>query len=534
MIAWRRFASPFNPAAGGIERTRLVAIVLVALFAVLAFRTLIVALTGAAPATTPAAVENLRRPDIVDRNGALIATSLPAFDLWAEPRWIADPEGAAAALRRVAPNLVLEEAVARMRSTRTLVRLARGLTPPQRAAIHDLGLPGMVLRRSERRFYPNLETAGRLIGRVNAEGAPISGVELGLAQALDPAQGRERPVALSIDLQIQHAIEVELADALARYQAKAGAGVFVDGRTGEVLALASAPLHDPNAPLQGPPAKDLTTGALYELGSTIKPFTVAAALEAGRVSLDERFDTAVPLIVSGRQIRDPQPADELVDLTLALARSSNVVIGGLALRLGRQAQSDLWRKLRLVGPSPLPVAGSQTYLLPRSGDDATVAANGYGRGPLFSLAALAQAYTVFANDGALVRLRLTPANGDPPDKSPVFTAQTTRTVLAMLQVASSDEGTGATASALAGFPIAGKTGTSEKLVDGRYDPDSNLALFAAVFPAHAPRYVLIVAIDEPKRTPASGGRATGGAVAAPTAGRIAARVAPLLEAVSRP
>jgi cell division protein FtsI (penicillin-binding protein 3) len=189
----------------------------------------------------------------------------------------------------------------------------------------------------------------------------------------------------------------------------------------------------------------------------------------------------------------------------------------------------MFQRLRLAAPAPLPVAGAQSFVLPAGRDDAAVAANAYGRGALFSLAALAQAYTLFTRDGALVRLRLTPALGDPAQTSPVFSAATTGSVLAMLQAAGSDEGTGAAASAIAGFAIAGKTGTSEKLIEGRYDQDRNLALFAAVFPARAPRYVLVVALDEPQRTPASGGRATGGAVAAPTAGRIAARIAPLLD-----
>jgi cell division protein FtsI (penicillin-binding protein 3) len=522
MTAWAGWVS-------GLDRVRIVALVLMALFAVLAVRTVAVAVSGAAPVAAPLSVETMRRADIVDRHGAVLATSLPAFDVWAEPRWIADPAAAAASLRTVLPSLDVEEAIARMHSSRALVRLARGLTPPQRARVHDLGLSGIVLRRSQRRFYPNVETAGRLIGRINAEGAPISGVELGLAPVLDAASAQGRAVALSIDLHVQHAVEVELGAALRRFQAKAGAGIVVDGHSGEVLALASVPLHNPNAPLSGPPPNDLATGAVFELGSTLKPFTVAAALDAGRVDPGERFDTQAPLLAAGRRITDANPADAPVDLTQALARSSNVAIGALAMRLGADAQVAMFQRLRLAAPAPLPVAGAQSFVLPAGRDDAAVAANAYGRGALFSLAALAQAYTLFTRDGALVRLRLTPALGDPAQTSPVFSAATTGSVLAMLQAAGSDEGTGAAASAIAGFAIAGKTGTSEKLIEGRYDQDRNLALFAAVFPARAPRYVLVVALDEPQRTPASGGRATGGAVAAPTAGRIAARIAPLLD-----
>jgi cell division protein FtsI (penicillin-binding protein 3) len=514
------------PAGRGI---RILAILVLVLFAALAARAAILALSGAPPAAVGIAQPAVLRADLVDRNGALLATSLPSFELYAEPRWIKDPAATAQALSTVLPQLDKQDAIARMQSNRDAVRLASGLTPPQRAAVHDLGLAGISFRQTATRFYPNGATAGRLIGRLNAEGQAISGLERGLDSEIAAASAAGRPLALSIDLRVQHAAEAELGRALALYRAKAGMAVVLDARTGEALALASVPLSDPNASLSSAPPVEWTAAAAFELGSTIKPFTVAAALDQQLTRLEERFDTKAPLTANGAVIRDPFPAAEPVPLAQALARSSNVAIGALAMRLGAQRQKALFEALGLAGPPPLPIAGAQSFVLPPGQDDAAIAANGYGRGPLFTLIALASAYTAFADDGARVAPTLALVKpGDPARRLPVFSAATAAAMRAMLRQAV-EEGTGARAAA-PGLDMAGKTGTSEKLQpNGRYDPDRNLALFAAVFPGYAPRYVMIVALDEPQRTQASGGLATGGAVAAPTAGRIAARIAPFLD-----
>lgn len=514
------------PARRGI---RWLAIAIMVVFAGLAVRTSIAMLGGSEAAPRTAVAQDVRRADLLDRNGSLLATSLQFQSLWAEPRWVSNPDAMIQSLASVLPGFDQEAARMRLTSKRDLVPLQSGLTPPQRAAVHALGLPGLVFKPQTLRVYPNESTAGRVLGRLNAKGEPISGVELGLARRITAASQARQAVQLSLDLRIQHAAEAELVRALSTFAAQQAAAIVVDARTGEVLALASAPLANPNAPLRALPPVDLLTGAAFEVGSTMKPFTVAAALDAGLTKPDEMFDTRKPLIVPGLELRDHTPAAEPVDLAGALARSSNVMAGALAIRLGRTRQATLLEQLGLVGAPPLPVAGSQRYRLPPDQDDAAVAANGYGRGPLFTVAALAGAYTTFANGGERTPLTLERVrSGDPVARQRVFTPETAATVLTMLRRAIED-GTGARAEA-PGLDIAGKTGTSEKIgPDGRYDPDRNVALFAAVFPAHAPRYVMVVALDEPQRTPASGGNATGGAVAAPTAGRIAARIAPFLD-----
>lgn len=516
------------PAQTGV---RWLAMAMVAVFAVLGARAAFVTFTTTAPtravqAEAPANV----RANIVDRNGELLATSLPAFNLLAETRWVSDPQRTARALAGVLPGLSIEDVTASLRSGRNTVQIARAVTPPQRAAVHALGLAGLVFEPTTRRFYPNLETMGRVIGRVNAEGVAIAGLEQGLNGAIQDASAAGRAVAVSLDLRVQHAAEAELARALQLYGAKAGAAVVLNGETGETLALASAPLVNPNTPLaSGAPPADLVTGAAYELGSTLKPFTAASALDLGLATLTERFDTRAPLVTPQRTFRDPHPLDQPATLEEALAKSSNVTFGALALRMGAVRQREAFERLGLAAPAPLAVGGAQAFVLPRETNEAATAANGFGRGPLFTVMALASAYTVFVNDGERVSPTLAVVrDGDPTARQRVYSAQTAQTVLGMLRRAVED-GTGARAAA-PGLDIAGKTGTAEKLgADGRYDPERNIALFAAVFPAYAPRYVMVVALDEPQRTPASGNLATGGATAAPTAGRIAARIAPFLQ-----
>lgn len=522
--------APVLEAAPAQRGVRWLAIGLSVLFAALALRAAYVTATTPAPQSPVVAkVAPSVRADIRDRNGEVLATSVPAFNLLAETRWIADPQRTARALAGVLPDLNVAEIAARLRSSAHTVQIRRELTPPQQAAVHALGLAGMVYEPTTRRFYPNVETLGRVIGRINAEGVAIAGLEQGLNAAITRASAGGRDVVVSLDLRVQHAAEAELVRAIALYGAKTGAAVVLDGRTGETLALASAPLSDPNGPLSGLPPIDLATGAAYEVGSTLKPFTAAAALDFGLTSATERFDTQAPLTTPQRTFRDPHPLKQPATLEEALARSSNVTFGALALRLGPTRQRASFEALGLAAAAPLPVGGSQSFVLPRETDEATTAANGFGRGPLFTLMALASAYTVFVNAGERVHPTLNLVKeGDPIVRSRVFSPQSAQAVLAMMRRAVED-GTGARAAA-PGLDIAGKTGTAEKLgADGRYDPDRNIALFAAVFPAYAPRYVMVVALDEPQRTPASGNLSTGGATAAPTAGRIAARIAPFLQ-----
>ncbi|MGE3142722.1 MAG: peptidoglycan D,D-transpeptidase FtsI family protein [Hyphomonadaceae bacterium] len=475
------------------------------------------------------AAAQMPRADIVDRNGVLLATTIRAYTLTARPDRVWDAPATAAALLRQFPDLDRAATLRRLTDrSRDLVFLRRDLTERDRAAVLDLGLAGLGFENEERRVYPNGALAGHVLGYTNTDLKALAGVERGLDRRI--AQGRQAPVRLSIDARIQHAAEAEL-DAAARIsRAEGGAVIVLDGRTGETLALASWPALDPNrfASASAAAQRNRASGERYEMGSTIKAFTVATALELGLARMDESFDLASPMIVDGHSIVDDEPMRGPGGLNDILIHSSNKGAAKLALRIGSTRFVDYLRQLGLLQAAPLQIAETAPPLPLRLQSQLDVATLGFGYGLGVSPTAMAGAYTVFANHGARVSPTLLALkSGDPVTRTPVYSAETTRAVLGLLR-AVVRSGTGREAD-VPGLAIAGKTGTAEK-IDGaaNYDSDRMFSSFAAIFPAFDPRYVIVLSLDEPARTAATGGRATGGAVAAAPVGRIAARIAPML------
>jgi cell division protein FtsI (penicillin-binding protein 3) len=499
--------------------------------AIVGLRALQLALTAPAeaPRSVIAAAPGVSRGDIVDRNGVLLATNVPAFVLTATPRNVVDPEATAAKLVSVLPDL--DQAVTARRlaqKNRGLVQLRRGLTPRQRQAVFDLALPGIGFGPDQRRFYPQGALARHAIGQVDGDLTGIAGVEHALDANIRRAGAADKAVRLTVDVRVQYALEQELAAAAISVRARGGAGLVVDGKTGEVLALASYPTRDANAPWRAddPATFNRAAAAVFEMGSTIKPFTYAQALDLGIVGPAATIDVT-PLAIGDVQRVDPHPLASPAPLTLALAKSSNVAAARLALRVGAVRQRAMFEKLGLSRKSDVELSESARPIAPSGSDDVTVAVLGYGHGFAMSLAALAGAYTVFANGGALAPLTLL-AGADRAPLQRVFSPEATAAVIAMMR-AVVEEGTGARA-AEGGVDLIGKTGTAEKPGGAAgYDATRMLSSFVGMFPAREPRYVVVLALDEPERAQESGGQATGGAVAAPAVGLVAARIAPMLD-----
>jgi cell division protein FtsI (penicillin-binding protein 3) len=481
---------------------------------------------AAAPAALPKA-----RADITDRHGVLLATTLPGWILAAEPAKIWDADAAAQRLAAAVPGLSAADVKRRLeKRDKTLVYLKRGLTASQRQAAHDLGIAGVTFIRDARRVYPNGALAGHALGFVDRDQTGVAGVERALDADIRHAGAAGRAVALSIDLRVQYAVESELAEAAFAAKARGAAAIVLDGQTGETLALASWPQVDPNEPGEGTDiAKiDRAAGAVYEMGSTVKPFTAAMALDLDALRLAERFDLTRTLTVDGLAIRDQHPFVGPATVREAMAHSSNMAMAEIALRVGAERQRAYLSKLGLWSRAPIELAQSPAPLRPRADDRVTTAILGYGHGLAPSLIAMASAYTVFVNDGARAPPTLRRRDPDAaPRLVPVFSALSARETLQLMRDVVI-EGTAMRAD-LAGLDIAGKTGTAEKPAPGGgYDDDRLLSSFAAVFPASRPRYVMILALDEPQRTAENGGLATGGAAAAPAVGRTVARIAPFL------
>ncbi len=521
------FAAPETEAAPARVGVRFLAIGIFALLLLLAGRAIQLAFSGdplAAPRSASVHA-SVARADLTDRNGVLLATSVRAYALTATPSRVWSPRDTTRALKAMFPELDRADTERRLSDHgRQLVYLRRGLTPAQREAVLALGLAGIGFETEDRRVYPQGVMAAHALGFTDVDLNPLAGAERGLDAQIRSAGAAGAAVALSLDVRMQYALESELDAAARAAGASGGAAILLDGRSGETLALASWPGFDPNNAGAAPAAgrRDRVAGDLHELGSTIKPFTVAMALQEEATNSAETFDLAQPFDIDGHVIEDHERIVGLVGLREILARSSNIGAARLALRVGATKQRSYLQQLGLLSPTSLEIGRSQAPLAPRAQGRRDVAGIGFGYGLAATQAALAGAYTVFTNQGARTApTLLRRASEDSVERISVFTPQTTRQVVSYLRYSVTD-GTGRAAD-VPGLEVAGKTGTAEKLgQDAAYDESRNFSSFAGVFPASDPRYVIVLALDEVRAGQA------GGAVAAPAVARVLLRIAPML------
>lgn len=514
-------------AAPARNRVRFLAITIFAVLFLLAGRAVQLAFAGDPLARPQGAdiITALPRADIVDRNGVLLATTVRAWALTAEPARVGNVLETADALMQLFPNLEREPLLRRLNnSEQTTVFLDRGLTQAQRDRVLTLNLRGIGVQAEHHRDYPQGVLAAHVIGFTGIDLNPQAGVELGLDDEIRAAGAEGRALRLSLDVRMQYALETELDAAARAAHASGAAAILLDGRTGETLALASWPSFDPNHINRSNEAarRDRVSGDIHELGSTIKPFTVAMALQERLAASGELFDLSQPLELDGTIIEDHEPITGYATLRDILSRSSNVGAARLALRVGGARQRAYLERLGLTSPTTLQLGRRQAPLAPAAQSRRDVAALGFGYGLATTQATLAGAYTVFANGGARVAPTMLALAPDAElERTQIFTPEVTRRVLNYLRAAVTD-GTGRAAN-VPGLLVAGKTGTAEKPGGAEgYDQSRNFSSFAGVFPANDPRYVIVVALDD------TGAGEAGGLVAAPVVARTLRRIAPML------
>lgn len=520
-------------------RVRLVALALAGCFLALAARSAAIAVQPAPKQAGVATVfsEVEQRADIIDRNGELLATSLDVYSLFADPRAIWDASEVAAALSSVFEDIDVDELTQRLSNRdRAFVWVRRELTPRQRQAVFELGIEGLGFRRESRRAYPRGSLAGHVLGYTGVDGEGLAGIEFAMDHQLRTSL---EPLRLTLDSGVQFALEAELGAAAAIHDVEGAAGLVVHAASGDILAMASWPPLNPNrasaVPAGAPERLNRAATAVYELGSVYKPLTVAAAIEAGAVTPADRFDIADPLEISGRMIEDTHYIGAAADVTGIVAESSNIGTVQIAQRAGNRQLRAFLGELGLLKRAPVELAGSAAPLLPERWDDLSTATVSYGHGIAVTPVAFASAFSAFANDGEVVQPGLVLDGRERPVRR-VMSAATARLVTAMLRVAVLD-GTGSRAE-VAGYRVAGKTGTAEKPIPGGYSQTDNISSFAAVFPADRPEYALLIVLDTPKVAPedaadgVTGGRAAA-LTAAPTTGRLIERIAPLLGVAPR-
>ena len=513
------------------RRVRLVAGCTLAAFLALSIKVIsfsFVAHPGAAALTRPSAppLYQPKRADIVDRNGMLMASNLVTLSLYANPSKIPDAAEAVAKLSHMFPDFspaVLHERLDNPK--RQFVWLRRNLTPTQAQAVNALGIPGIDFITEERRVYPNGRMAAHVLGFTDVDGHGLSGIEKGLDSRL---RQHAEPLTLSLDIRLQHILKNELQKNIDAFTAIGGAGMIMDARSGEILAMVSLPDFDPNQPNH---ATDdarfnrLTLG-VYEMGSTMKIFTTAMALEAGIAGLESKVDARAPIRVGRFKIDDYHAKYRWMTVAEAFKYSSNIASAHLALAVGRQGHQAFMRKLGFLHQARLELPEMGHPLVPAEWRDVSTMTIAFGHGLSINAVQLVNATTAVVNGGLMRQPTLVKdGNRDVPVERVVSEA-TSRDIRKLLRL-TTVSGTGSKAE-VPGYFVGGKTGTSEKISAHGYNKKSLLSSFLGVFPAYDPRYVIFVMIDEPKGNKESYGYATGGWVAAPVVQRIIENMAPLL------
>lgn len=489
------------------------------------------AVFAGAPAGATAASGVPSRADITDRNGLVLARTIEAWSIAVHPnRLLGDPDELAPRLAELMPERSADEYRAILNSDRTFVYLRRRALPELVFQVNALGEPAMELMRERERLYPQTSHAAHVLGWVDLDGNGVTGMEAALEEQLtDPAR-RGRRVALSIDSRVQAAVESELADAAVRFRAIGATGIVLDVHTGELVALASLPDFDPNDPAGASDRAryDMATMGFYELGSTFKLITVAAAMEAGVVkSLGQRYNALAPIRVGGYSIRDDHAQRRFLNVPELLVHSSNIATARIADAMGAGRMQQAFRAVHFdeAIDFELPVAGSPIW--PSFWARTTVMTTGFGHGIAVSPLHLANAYATLVNGGLyrpVTLLRRAP--GRVPAGERVYSKGTSDHMRGLLRLIV-QEGTGRKADA-PGYRVGGKTGTAEKPRAGGYQRNALVSTFAAAFPMDDPRYVVVMMFDEPKGDPEAGGGRTAGWTAAPTVRAIIERIGPLL------
>lgn len=479
-----------------------------------------------------------QRGDIVDRNGVPLARAFPAYSLWYNPAALGEggpplvrsPREVAQALVAIFPDLNVDQLTKRLADGKPGY-LRRRILPEDANRIHALGEPALEFPRETERFYPQGSMAAHVLGFVGADGKGHVGMEQVFDQRLTDPATRGTPAVLSIDTRVQGALEDELSRTMIDTNAKGAAGVVLDVETGEVVALASLPSFNPNLIDRAGEANifNRVTNQVYELGSVIKPITIAAAIDAGTVTdLSRRYQSNRPISIGGFEIRDSHNFGASLNIPEALIHSSNIVTAQVADSLGG-AQLNATMQALGMNERPnieLPARGFPIWPKGNWSRITTMTAS-FGHGVAITPLHLAQAYAAMVNGGIwrpTTLIKLEPGAAVPGRR--VFKASTSARMRQLLRLIV-DLGTGRKANA-AGYRVGGKTGSAEKPGSHGYQRTNIIATFAAAFPMDRPRYVVIAMLDEPQATVASSGQRTAAWNAAPLVGRLVPRIGPLL------
>jgi cell division protein FtsI (penicillin-binding protein 3) len=501
---------------------------------------------GAAPSQTSLAAALLPpRGEITDRNGTPLARNFPAYALWFNPRAMEDdgsplvgePAEVAERLKAIFPDLDLARTTRILSSERGGYILRRVL-PEDANKVFELGEVALEIPREYDRHYPQGSLGAHVLGYVTENDARRLEGRFGMEEVLDERlsapEARGEPVALSIDLRVQGALEDELSKGMLATDAKGAAGIVIDVDTGEVMAMASLPSFDPNLSdaHRSPHIYNRVTNGTYELGSTFKPISIAAAIDAGVVRNFSREWDASTVEIAGRRIRDLKPKGETLNVPESLVYSSNTVTARVADELGAERMRRTLLDLGMNAPPHIELQARGRPQWPQENSSGnwsrlTNMTVSYGHGIAVTPLHLANAYAAIVNGGIWRPATLRKIDqGKVPKGKRVFKASTSSRMRQLLRMIAM-YGTGRSADA-PGYRVGGKTGSAEKAGAGGYRRTSLITSFAAAFPMDRPRYVVVTVLDEPRATIASRAQRTAAFNAAPIVKQLVPRIGPML------
>ena len=483
--------------------------------------------------TTPFRVANTEsilnmRADIIDRNGILIATSLPTAALYANPQHIIDPDEAIRKLTNVIPSLNKKRLNKLFSTNQKFVFVHRKLTPKLQFEVNALGIPGLYFQRTVRRVYPHGSLMSHVVGMTDVDGKGLSGVE---GYFDDQLRDWRKPLKLSLDVRVQSIVKSELESAIDKFSAIGGAGIVLDVNTGEVISMVSLPDFDPNKPLTaaGIAGFNRATKGVYEMGSTFKLFTVAMALDSEHVRLEDRFDARRPIRISRFSISDYHAKNKWLTVPEVLVHSSNIGAAKIALEVGTTTQKQYLKRLGMLSKAGIELIEVGAPLTPDRWREINTMTIAYGHGIAVSPLQLSSGIGALVNGGVLFDpTLLNSIKNSPLSGNRVIKGKTSEVMRELMRLVVK-KGTGKKAE-VPGFFVGGKTGTADKpgVNEKGYKGRRKIASFVGAFPIYTPRYVVLAILDEPKGIKETQGYATGGWVAAPIVHKIIKHMSPIL------
>lgn len=484
------------------------------------------------------------RPDILDRNGVTLATDIPRISIFAEPNRMIDLNEAVEGLTSVFPDLSPLELRRQLEVRSGFVWIRRMVTPAEKEKVWALGIPGVGFRTEARRFYPNGREAAHVLGSVNLDNTGISGIEKWIdanglqdlkATGVDFKKGDLTPVRLSLDLRVQHVLSDELAKAVTKFDAIAGAGMVLDVRNGEVLALASLPDFDPNMAEDAlkPDRINRINVGVYEMGSTFKALTTAMALDSGIYKIDSVLDASQPLRFGKLRINDYRGKGRPLTVPESFIYSSNIAMARMAMGVGAAAQQKFLKTVGQFDRLTTELPESARPLIPVNWSELSTATVAFGHGIAVTPIQATMGIAAMVNGGTLIRPTFIKGRSvdDRVLAEAVIAPQTSEAIRYLMRL--NAEIGSATKANIPGYFVGGKTGTSNKVINGRYSEDKVRNAFMGVAPADDPRYLFLTLLDEPKGLPETSGFRTSGWNAAPTTAAIMARALPMLDIAPR-